>query len=646
MDNLTVVIPYYQGGQYIGRLLQSLSPDLPVIIVDDQSDSPLNCTLPNARVYRPDHKLYFTGAVNYGIERCSTDVLVLNQDAWLEGDGWQTLLVANRHEYALIGHRIAGSHPAFPNGYVQGTFQFMRRDAIENAGLMDAEHYPLWGASALWQWQICRKGFKSLPVADIPGFHHEERKKGHPHGESIMQLLARQPEDKAKFIRTPPAVSVVVPCYNHADFLPDLIASLIGGKTSIGYMPGQTFASFEVIVVDDGSTDNTPAVANSLANDWQGIRVIHQANQGTGAAINTGIRAAYGKYICVTGADDMREPWSLYDLYHACEANPHSFAYDNPTIVTGGKRGQEMRLGNYDFDALLTKNMVHAGIMVPKAAWVEVGGYPTSGVIRHGREDWAFNIALGLKNWCGVKVQRGGYLYRRHNNNRTSRNTDPDWRQRFLAQMAELYPDAYFRGKRPDMPGCCGGGGVTKRKPTPAQVAQAARIAMDVQSMTLIEYVGKNYGSQRWGGPGGAPSGKTYVFGRSERDRIRYVDSRDVKWLLGVQVEGQPVFRMHKPVVANVKEIFDTGGETLEAEITVEGTEPGDEIDVELGPDEIEVEVETEIPDPSEMTIAEIKELNLAPELWKLVLEEEKNGKNRAGAIEFIETKILYGQAV
>lgn len=155
---------------------------------------------------------------------------------------------------------------------------------------------------------------------------------------------------------------------------------------------------------------------------------------------------------------------------------------------------------------------------------------------------------------------------------------------------------------------------MTKKKSTPAQVARAAQVAMDVQSMTLVEYVGRNYGSQRWGGRGSTPSGRTYVFGRTERDRVRYIDNRDVKWLLGVQSEGGPVFRLYKPPAPK--------------------------------PVEPEPETTPDVPDPNDMTIAEIKELDLSPELWKLVLKAETNGKNRAGAVEFIEQKIVYAQSV
>lgn len=629
MDNLTVIVPFFNGERWIGRLLDSLPFDLPIIIVDDQSDQPLSLDRPNVTVYRPDRKCYFTGAVNFGIEQCSTDVLVLNQDAWLEGTAWLDLIADNRGEYAMIGERILGNHPAFPNGYVQGTFQFMRRDAIENAGLMDEEHYPLWGASALWQWQITRKGYKSLPVRPVPGFHHAEERKA-PHGDSIMELLKRFPDRKPQLIRTPPAVSVVVPAYNHGRFLPDLIHSLIGGPTCLGDAPGQTFQSFEVIVVDDGSTDETAEIMSDYADGWRGIRYIRQDNAGTGAANNTGIKAALGKYITIIGADDMRESWSLADLYEAAEANPHSFVYDEPKAVRywndRAEKGLPIKLEAYDFEKLLLKNMVPAGIMYPKQAWSEAGGYPETGLIRRGREDWAFNIALGIKGWCGVKIERSGYLYRRHEHNRTNTNTDAEWMQRFLAQMAELYP-AIYRGDRPM--GCCGGRRATAATTIKAQ-ARMATAGVNVEGMVLIEYIGSNRGSTQWGGPGGSPSGQKYVFGDNPRDKIKYVRAGDVQWILDIRMDGRQVFKTRTPTPLAAPE--------------PKPEPPSDDKQEEQTPDaNAEQEASAEQPaaiDPASLTVAEIKALDLSTAGWVALYQAEQEGKGRASALEFIASKL------
>ncbi len=608
-ENLTVVIPFYEGHAYIDQLLNCLPADLPVVIVDDQSDEPLRgITRPNTTVYRPPSKLYFTGAVNYAIDRTDTDVLVLNQDVTLEGSGWLDLITDNRERYALIGERIRGEHPAFPRGYVHGVFQFMRRDAIGTVGNMDAVNYPLWGASALWQWSICRRGFQSLPVAEIPGLTHQ--RKGN-FGSSIEKLLTNNPGLKSLMIRTPPLISVVVPAYNHGKYLKDAINSLIGGPTSLGAHPGQTLQSFEVIVVDDASEDDTPAVMAELASEWQGIRYIrHKTNRGTPAANNTGIKAANGQYIVMMCADDMREPWSLNDLYQAAKRNPGRVIYDEPTTFTDGKRVALWPLANYDFETLLEKNMMHMGIMFERKAWEAVGGYPEE--MKFGREDWAFNVRLGAAGYCGVKVDRSGYLYRRHANNRTLINTDWEWRQSFVAQMHALFPSLY-KGVRPMA--CCG------EKIAPGSARSVAPVASaqvpggaTPTGMVLVEYVGGNVGSSMWGGPGGAPSNRYYQFGNNQRDKIKYVATQDLEWALGLRDGGRPMLqRYNPPELAPVPQM-----------VAIPVVEP-----------EPEPAPVANNPDPATLTVAQIKELTLTPAQWAALAELEAAGKSRRTVLEY-----------
>lgn len=92
-----------------------------------------------------------------------------------------------------------------------------------------------------------------------------------------------------------PLVSVIVPAYNYAAFLAEAVESALR----------QSHAALEVIIVDDGSTDNTAVVAQLLAHSDRRVRYIHQHNQGLSAARNTGMRAAQGEYFVFLDADDV-----------------------------------------------------------------------------------------------------------------------------------------------------------------------------------------------------------------------------------------------------------------------------------------------------------------------------------------------------
>ena len=94
-----------------------------------------------------------------------------------------------------------------------------------------------------------------------------------------------------------PKVSVIIPSYNRAHFLGDSIESILR----------QTFQDFEIIVVDDGSIDETPEVVGRYPN----IHFIRQSNSGISAARNTGLSAASGKYIVFLDSDDLLLPEAL-----------------------------------------------------------------------------------------------------------------------------------------------------------------------------------------------------------------------------------------------------------------------------------------------------------------------------------------------
>ena len=100
-------------------------------------------------------------------------------------------------------------------------------------------------------------------------------------------------------------VSVIVPCYNAERFLPECIESLAAQKTQYTY---------EVILINDGSTDGTRELAEDAVNRYPVFRCIHQGNQGSGAARNQGMRNARGEYLLFVDADDTTSPNYVEEL--------------------------------------------------------------------------------------------------------------------------------------------------------------------------------------------------------------------------------------------------------------------------------------------------------------------------------------------
>jgi glycosyltransferase involved in cell wall biosynthesis len=116
-----------------------------------------------------------------------------------------------------------------------------------------------------------------------------------------------------------PAVSIIIPVYNRAASIGRALASVVA----------QSVDDWELIVVDDGSTDNTPDIVAAL--DESRLRLIrHPVNRGAAAARNTGIAAARGRYIAFLDSDDEWMPLKLQVQLHVLDAP------DGPDAVTGG----------------------------------------------------------------------------------------------------------------------------------------------------------------------------------------------------------------------------------------------------------------------------------------------------------------------
>lgn len=106
-------------------------------------------------------------------------------------------------------------------------------------------------------------------------------------------------------------ISIIIPVYNGEDYIKRCLESILS----------QNWEKYEIILVDDGSTDKTLKIVNSLAEGQKDFWIIHQENQGVSVARNTGIEKAQGEWICFLDADDELKPGALEYLLTLCETD-------------------------------------------------------------------------------------------------------------------------------------------------------------------------------------------------------------------------------------------------------------------------------------------------------------------------------------
>jgi glycosyltransferase involved in cell wall biosynthesis len=195
-----------------------------------------------------------------------------------------------------------------------------------------------------------------------------------------------------------PAVSVIVPAHNAGGYLARTLRSVAA----------QTLADLELIVVDDGSTDDTLAVARACARDDHRIRVVSQAQAGVAAARNRALSEARGAYVANIDADDLWRPTFLERCVGALESRgpgaPFAFARSQWIDRDDRVLPQEpIRLpAELDYRELLLRNPIGNGsaAVMRTAAVRECGGYDEAHVRRFRQgEDWLLQLQL---SWRGA----------------------------------------------------------------------------------------------------------------------------------------------------------------------------------------------------------------------------------------------------
>lgn len=159
-----------------------------------------------------------------------------------------------------------------------------------------------------------------------------------------------------------PIVSVIIPSYNAADYIAQTLESVLA----------QTLTDIEVIVVDDGSTDNTRNIVADFANKDPRLMLVEQANQFAGVARNNGMSKARGKYLYFLDADDYIEMAALEELVNAIEQHEADIAiaksegFDN---TTGDTWTIDSALNGVDFDRSIAHDEYCAKLFQSFIGW-------------------------------------------------------------------------------------------------------------------------------------------------------------------------------------------------------------------------------------------------------------------------------------
>jgi glycosyltransferase involved in cell wall biosynthesis len=193
-----------------------------------------------------------------------------------------------------------------------------------------------------------------------------------------------------------PAISVVVPCYNGGRFLDNLMASLVC----------QTFRDFEIIIVDDGSSDKE--TLRKLASLEGQACIIRQKNCGLSAARNTGFRAARADLVMPLDCDDALEPPFFEEAVALMRSAPSDVAgaFSHMRLTGSASGPYERHFNRFD---LLFINPMPAGMLMRKAVCEAAGGYDES--MRDGYEDWEFYIRLMRMGYRAIEISKPYLLY-------------------------------------------------------------------------------------------------------------------------------------------------------------------------------------------------------------------------------------------
>ena len=215
-------------------------------------------------------------------------------------------------------------------------------------------------------------------------------------------------------------VSVIIPCYNQAQFVEEAILSALH----------QTYQNIEIVCINDGSTDNSSEVIQKLAQKYRQIVFFDEKeNKGVIESRNIAINAASGEYILPLDADDTIEPEYIEEAVKVLDNNTDiGIVYSKARLF--GIKNKEWKLPDYSKSNILYENSIFVSALFRKKDFINLGGYKD--YMKDGYEDWDLWLSFIENGFQVHRINKILFNYRKYNSSSRTEQID-------RAKMINIY---------------------------------------------------------------------------------------------------------------------------------------------------------------------------------------------------------------
>ncbi len=196
-------------------------------------------------------------------------------------------------------------------------------------------------------------------------------------------------------------ISIIIPCYNQAQYLPETLQSVLN----------QTYKNWECVIVNDGSPDNTEEIATKWQNKDSRFIYLKKENGGLADARNYGIKASKGKYILPLDSDDLIATTYIEKAIKILDENDNIGVVYSKANFFGNRKGK-WKIPKHSIKRSLLFNTIFCSAVFRHSDFAKTNGYNTN--MLYGYEDWDFWLSLFETGAIVYRIDEPLFLYRIH----------------------------------------------------------------------------------------------------------------------------------------------------------------------------------------------------------------------------------------